>query len=99
MLELLVRDLILRLFHKGSSACEIMYDCCVVPHNSSTDAKIAVGWVLSALKALGSNPGQVTGYHEYVCTSRSFGWLIFCFQMFCVATYVTQFVFSYMPFQ
>jgi len=69
----------------------------VVPH--STDAKVAVGWVLSALKVLGSNPGQVTGYYEIVCTWRSFSWLMFCFQIICVASYMTQFVFSYMPFQ
>jgi hypothetical protein len=71
----------------------------VVPHSSCTDAKVAVGSVLSAVKALGLNPGQVTGYHETVCTSRSFSRLIFCFQMICVASYVTQFVFSDMPFQ
>ena len=67
------------------------------PH--SKDAKVAVGWALSALKALGSNPGHVTGYHEIVCTSRSFGWLILCFQIICVASYMTKVVFSYMPFQ
>lgn len=73
MLELLVRDLILRLFHKGSSACEIMYGCCVVPHSSRTDAKIAVGWVLTALKVLGSNPDQVTGDHEFALREVSVG--------------------------
>jgi len=40
MLELLVRDLILRLFHKGSLACEIMYGCC-----SSQHWRQSRGWV------------------------------------------------------
>ena len=71
----------------------------VVPRSSRTDAKGAFGWGASALKVLGSNPGQVTNYHEIAYISRSFGWLIFCFTVICVASYMTQFISCCIPIQ
>jgi len=58
MLELLVRDLILRLFHKGSSACEIMYGCCSPQQSHWLQSRGCMGVICSESPGFKSRPSN-----------------------------------------